>query len=159
MPQAAQPTGSLLQQTSLNAIPPTLTPQSPQRDGHQQPLPRGQRQRQQLPDGAQAQPLHPTDWQLQNPSGPLNQSPTEAAPRGYLAPNTYFGPAFREWQQMSGPITIQQQPFNQQPVPTVLEAAVPLAPNTYWGPSQAAWSNLHTPPVTRHAFGGWNTRP
>lgn len=100
-----------------------------------------------------------TAWQLQNPSGSQNRSPTDFFPGGTLAPNTYFGPAHREWNQLTGPVTLTQMPFNYRAEPSVLHANVPLAPPTYWGRAQADWSQVRTFSAAPHAFGGWNLGP
>lgn len=100
-----------------------------------------------------------TAWQLQNPSGSQNRSPTGFTPSGFLAPNTYFGPAHREWNQLTGPVTLTQMPFNYRAEPTVLYANVPLAPPTYLGRAQADWSQVRTFSASPHAFGGWNVGP
>lgn len=132
---------------------PDSAPQSRQREFEIRQLQQRQREL------AKASLPRLTAWQLQNPSGSRNCSPTEFSPGGLLAPNTYYGPAHREWNQLTGPVTLTQMPFNYRAEPTVLHANVPLAPPTYLGRAQAEWSQGRTFSATPHAFGGWNVGP
>jgi len=97
----------------------------------------------------------PTAWQLQNPSGLQNRTPTDS-PRGYIAPNTYFGSDQRAWTNQSAPIAMPQMPANYFSVPPVNFSNVLLAPNTYWGPANQSWSNVRTTTAIPSGLGGWN---
>jgi hypothetical protein len=101
----------------------------------------------------------PTAWQLQNPSGAQNRFPTDTGPNGYLAPNTYFGPLYRDWSNLSGPVMLSQMPANYTSVPPVNYSNVPLAPNTYWGAANQSWSNVRLGNVVPNSSGGWTYRP
>jgi hypothetical protein len=101
----------------------------------------------------------PTDWQLQNPSNPANRSPTSLQLGGYVAPNTYFGPQFRDWSHQSPPVSQTQRPANITPVPLLEQTGAPIAPYTYWGPDNARWSHVTINRAEPDPFGGWRLRP
>lgn len=100
----------------------------------------------------------PTAWQLQNPSGTQNRIPTEAFPSGPLAPNTYYGPQFRQWNQMSPPVYERTLPYNMQAVPPVTQTNVMLAPNTWWNSRNNRWNQITPGSASPSPLGGWNTR-
>lgn len=99
-----------------------------------------------------------TNWQLQNPSGASNYSPTDPHVTGFLAPNTYFGPQFRPWEGMSGPLYEANLPPNQTAVPPVTRSDVYLAPDTYWNPANNRWNQMSPGGATPDPLGGWTTR-
>lgn len=101
----------------------------------------------------------PTAWQLQNPSGAQNRSPTDVLPRGYVMSNTYAGPQHREWSNVSAPVMLPQMPAGYVSVPPVPSTNVPLAPNTYWGPANQSWSNVRVGTAVPNGLGGWNYTP
>jgi hypothetical protein len=114
-----------------------------------------QQRRQQALEAAR----RPTDWQLQNPSNPANRNPTSPQLGGYVAPNTYFGPQFRDWSQQSPPVSQTQRPANITPVPLLEQTGAPIAPYTYWGPDNARWSHVTIHRAEPDPLGGWRLRP
>lgn len=116
-----------------------------------------QRQREFLQQQAYAN--RPTEWQLQNPSGIQNRSPTSPNIDGYVAPNNYFGANQRVWTNLSGPVVQQQMPANISPTIPLTQTNVMIAPYTYYGASNAGWSNVTTGGATPSPLGGWNYRP
>jgi len=120
-------------------------------------LHREQQVQQQL-DAIRAEARRPTAWQFQNPSGGHNRFPTDP-PRGYTAPNTYFGPDYRDWSRMSGPASLSQLPANYYTPPPVIFSNVPVAPNMYYGAANQSWSNIRVGDGVPSALGGWNWVP
>lgn len=101
----------------------------------------------------------PTAWQLQNPSNIDNRTPTSPQLDGYVAPNTYFGPQFREWSHLSPPVSQTQRPANITAVPLLPQAGVPIAPYSYWGADNARWSHVTIGRSEPSPTGGWRMRP
>lgn len=100
----------------------------------------------------------PTEWQMQNPSGEFNRFPTDKQLNGFVARNTYYGPHFREWNQMSPPVYEQTLPYNMQSVPPITQTNVMVAPNTYRGSSNYRWNLMAPGSAIANPLGGWNTR-
>ncbi len=100
----------------------------------------------------------PTAWQLQNPSGEWNRYPADQTRPGYMAPNTYYGPQFRQWNQQSNPVYERQLPPNQVAVPPLPQTSAPVAPYSYWGASNQRWNMISPGGATRDPLGGWNMR-
>lgn len=100
----------------------------------------------------------PTAWQLQNPAGEFNRSATDKEPNGMLAPNTYYGPQFREWSGMSAPVYERTLPPNMVPVPPLTQTNVMIAPNTYLGADNYRWHQVSPGSATMNPLGGWNLR-
>lgn len=113
------------------------------------------RQRQESQQQAWQEAHKPTEWQLQNPSGIDNRYPTSREIPGYVAPNSYFGPQFREWNQMSPPVSQSQWPANMTPTTPLLQTNIPVAPLSYWGAGSAQWSNVTVPRPQASPLGGW----
>ncbi|MDX1967202.1 MAG: hypothetical protein SFV23_08535 [Planctomycetaceae bacterium] len=100
----------------------------------------------------------PTEWQLQNPSGQQNHSTVDPRPTGYVAPNTYYGPQFRDWSRMSAPAYERKLPPNMQSVPPLTKTQVMVAPYTYWGADNQRWLQMTPGNATQSGLGGWNYR-
>lgn len=100
----------------------------------------------------------PTAWQLQNPSGLDNRFPADDVPAN-MAPNTYYGKQFRDWNQMSGPVYERQLPQNQTAVPPLTQTRVMVAPYSYWGPQNQRWHNMSPGSARPSPLGGWNMTP
>ena len=121
-------------------------------------------QRQQQADAQAAQrkaseeARRPTEWQLQNPSGRRNHFPTARYPNGNIAPNDYFGPQFREWNQMSPPLFEKQLPSNMTAVPPLPQTNVMVAPLSYWGTANQRWNQVSPGQANPDPRGGWNFR-
>jgi hypothetical protein len=107
----------------------------------------------------QAYVNRPTAWQLQNPSGAQNRAPTDMMPRGYVTSNTYTGPQFRDWHNLSAPVMLPHQPADYLRPSPVTFTNVSLAPNTYWGPANQGWSNVRVGTAVPSGLGGWNYTP
>ena len=100
----------------------------------------------------------PTAWQLQNPAGEFNRSATDKEPNGVIAPNTYYGPQFREWNGMSAPVYERTLPPNMVPVPPLTQTNVMIAPNTYLGADNYRWHQVSPGSASMNPLGGWNLR-
>jgi hypothetical protein len=101
----------------------------------------------------------PTAWQLQNPSNPQNRNPTSSEISGYVAPNSYFGPQFREWNNQSAPVTQSQPPTNISPSLPLIQSNAMIAPYSYWGGDSAGWSNVNIVNPQPSPFGSWTINP
>lgn len=95
----------------------------------------------------------PTNWQMQNPSNPQNNTPT-VMPQS-LASNHYFGRQFDSWSNLSQPAPMTQLPFNQTAVPAINQTNLYIAPNSYFGNQNANWNNLSTAQPEMNPSGGW----
>lgn len=101
----------------------------------------------------------PNGWQLQHPSGPHNNFPTALTPNGPLAPNTYFGHQYHDWQSMSAPAWMPNYPPQQWAVPAITQTNVMLAPPAlYYGSANQNWLQLAPAAATPNPLGGWNVR-
>lgn len=116
-------------------------------------------QQQQAQQKAFEESNRPTAWQLQNPSNLQNRIPTDSNLPGYVSTNNYFGAQFREWSNMTGPVTQSQWPANMTPTVPLIQTNVMMAPRTYWGADSLRWSNVSTPPAQLNPLGGWTTHP
>jgi len=101
----------------------------------------------------------PTAWQLQNPSGLENRSPTSREIPGYVSTNNYFGAQFRPWSHLSDPVTQPQTPANITPTPPLAQSGVMTAPLSYWGADNARWSNVTISQPQLNPLGGWTIPP
>lgn len=114
---------------------------------------------QQTWERAQQDARRPTEWQLQNPSGWQNRNPTSRELPGYVSPNNYFGPQYREWSQMSPPVSQSERPANMTPTTPLLQSNAPVAPLNYWGESNVRWNNITIPRPQPSPFGSWTIAP
>jgi hypothetical protein len=101
----------------------------------------------------------PTYQQLQNPSNGFQLTQIGMSTPHNLAPNTYFGSQFNNWNNL------QMQPPGLEPFDSFMRTA-PIdfgghySTNTYLGPMYNDWSNLSTGTVTHNELGGgWNYLP
>jgi len=134
----------------------TASPPAPKRDdfaARQQRL-----QQQQTWQQRSQEANRPTTWQMQNPSNPQNNSPTDPKVNGYIAPNTYFGAEFREWHNQSPTVTQNQPPSNISPSLPLMQSNAMIAPNSYWGADNARWSNMTIVNPQPSPFGSWTIR-
>lgn len=144
--------------TAVPAKPATVTtavsPQAPRESFEE----RTRKLREQELQRAWQEARRPTEWQMQNPSGEFNRVPTDKQLNGFVARNTYYGPQFREWNQMSRPVYEQTLPYNMQSVPPITQTNVMVAPNTYRGSNNYRWNLMAPGSATANPLGGWNTR-
>ncbi|MDZ4688534.1 MAG: hypothetical protein SH850_25955 [Planctomycetaceae bacterium] len=101
----------------------------------------------------------PTAWQLQNPSGIENRSPTSRELPGYVATNNYFGAQFRDWSNLSAPVSQSQTPANITPTTPLTQTNVMISPYSYWGADNARWSNVTISNPQMNPLGGWTISP
>ncbi len=132
----------------------TPGPESPQDEFQKRLQQDRERKRQQEIEYAN----RPNEWQLQNPSGPQNRSTVDPRPAGYVAPNTYFGPQYRNWSQLSAPVYERTLPPNMTPVPPLTQTNVMVAPYSYWGADNQHWLQMSPGGATQSGLGGWNYR-
>jgi hypothetical protein len=138
-------------------VKPTANQSAPRRDdfaARQQRLQHQQAMQQRIQEANR-----PTAWQMQNPSNPQNRIPTSSELPGYVAPNTYFGPQFRTWNNQSAPVTQSQPPANISPSLPLIQSNAMIAPYSYWGGGNARWSNVTTVTPQPSPFGSWTIAP